>query len=134
VEKIVKDIRRDAAVFCGGQDPHRIRPRLGVSEMLETGTNDHDPGVTFDQAPKDGPFHEIVIVGVVLRDWNLPRALATRLQGAREPGSRSSTKRARISGSRFYIPWQPAASISTSMRSITLPKRIGIILAIALEK
>jgi NADPH-dependent 2,4-dienoyl-CoA reductase/sulfur reductase-like enzyme len=63
VEKIVKDIRRDAAVFGGGQDPHRIRPRLGVSEMLETGTNDHDPGVTFDQAPKDVPFHEIVIVG-----------------------------------------------------------------------
>jgi hypothetical protein len=130
VEKIVKDIRRDAAVFGGGQDPHRIRPRLGVSEMLETGTNDHDPGVTFDQAH----FTKSLSSVVVLRDWNLPRAWATRLQGAREPGSRSSTKRARISGSRFYIPGQPAASISTSMRSITLPKRIGIILAIALEK
>jgi NADH:ubiquinone reductase (H+-translocating) len=31
--------------------------------MLETAANDHNPGVTFDQAPKDVPFHEIVIVG-----------------------------------------------------------------------
>jgi NADH dehydrogenase FAD-containing subunit len=35
---------------------------------------------------------------------------------------------------RFYIPWRRAVSISTSMRLITLPKRIGIILAIALER
>ena len=31
--------------------------------MLETAANDHNSGVTFDQAPKDVPFHEIVIVG-----------------------------------------------------------------------
>jgi hypothetical protein len=35
-----------------------------VSEMLETAANDHNPGVTSDQAPKeDATLHEIVIVG-----------------------------------------------------------------------
>jgi NADH:quinone reductase (non-electrogenic) len=80
--------------------------------MLETAANDHNPGVTSDQAPKeDVPLHEIVIVGGGAAGLELATDLGNTL---------ARRKRARITlvdKARAHL-WKP----------------LGIILAIGLER
>jgi NADH:ubiquinone reductase (H+-translocating) len=102
--------------------------------MLETAANDHQPGVTSDQAPKeDATLHEIIIVGGGAAGLELATGLDNTLVKRR---------RARITlvdKARAHL-WKPllysvaAGSLDFDEHALTSPKRIGIIFAIALER
>jgi len=95
--------------------------------MLKTEANDDKPVVASDRAPtKDATLHEIVIVGGGAAGLELATGLGnTRETQESSDHARRQSARASLETASTFV--QQAASISTSMRSITLPKRIGII-------